>query len=234
MTFFNRYLLGKIVLFDVDGTIAETEAEGHLPAFNAAFKEFSIPWEWTLNQYGDLLRITGGFERMVAHGQSMGDPVASSEAGCELLRRVHRRKNEIYAQRLAMGLIMPRPGLIDLLGTISTTGGQWAVVTTTSLKNWEELWMHSVCRSGQIAPPVLAICGEDVVAKKPDPDAYTLALQRLGLPAERCVAIEDSENGLRAARGAGIETVVVRSQFFGHQEFPGACLVVDELADLIR
>ncbi len=234
MTRFERYLLGKTVLFDVDGTIAETEGEGHLPAFNAAFKEHSIPWEWTRSQYGELLKITGGYERMLAHAQAVGDPIGTTQEGQTLLRQVHRRKNELYAERLAAGLIPPRRGLVELLRSISENHGRWAVVTTTSQKNWDELWTHTVSRAGSVAPPLFSVCGEDVGRKKPDPEAYAVALKRLGCAADQCVAIEDSENGLGAALGAGIPTVVVRSQFFGHQAFDGAACVVDELSDLIK
>jgi len=234
VTRFERHIHGRFVLFDVDGTIAETEGEGHLPAFNGAFKEFSIPWEWSLVQYGKLLEITGGFERMLAYARSVGDPIGATEAGQEQLRRVHRRKNELYAERLARGLIPPRAGLIELLEMIARHQGQWAVVTTTSQANWHGLWTHCIARSGNVSPPRFAICGEDVRQKKPNPEAYRCALARLGVSADQCVAIEDSENGLRAACSAGIDTIVVRSQFFGHQAFSDACLVVDELSDLTR
>lgn len=221
------------VLFDVDGTIAETEGDGHLPAFNQAFREFSLAWNWSVDDYAELLKITGGFERMVAHAARIGDSIAQTAAGHQTLRAVHQRKNALYAQRLAGGEIAPRRGFVALVRAIAAAGRQWAVVTTTSRSNWEELWRHAICRGCSLPAPAIAICGEDVARKKPDPEAYLLALSRLGITAADAIAIEDSRNGLLAAQAAGIDTVIVRSRFFGHQEFPEAQRVVNELSELI-
>lgn len=221
------------ILFDVDGTIAETEGDGHLPAFNQAFREFSLAWNWSVDDYAELLKITGGLERMLAHAVRVGDPIAQTEAGHQTLRAVHQRKNALYAQRLVDGEIAPRRGFIALVQAILAAGRQWGVVTTTSRSNWEALWRHAICRDGSLPAPVLAICGEDVARKKPDPQAYALALSRLGITAADAIAIEDARNGLLAAQAAGIDTVIVRSRFFGHQEFPEARLVVNELSELL-
>ncbi len=125
-------------------------------------------------------------------------------------------------------------GFVELIEAIHSHGGHWAVVTTMSLSSWQALWKHAVLRVAPRLPePALIVCGEDVAKKKPDPEAYELALQRLRLDSSNCVAIEDSRNGLIAARGAGIRTIIVRSPFFGGQEFPEAALVVNELSELL-
>jgi HAD superfamily hydrolase (TIGR01509 family) len=229
----HKLLLHRTVLFDVDGTVAETEGQGHLPAFNAAFAEAEIPWHWSSQDYGELLKVTGGFERMLTYAKKVGFDCAFTEQGEQRFRRIHQRKNALYAERLEGGGILPRKGFVELVQAISDHGGRWAVVTTTSLSNWQALWRHAILRVAQLPQPALIICGEDVAKKKPDSEAYELALQRLRLDSSSCIAIEDSRNGLIAARGAGIRTIVVRSQFFGHQEFPEAELVINELEELL-
>lgn len=226
-------LIGKTLLFDVDGTIAETEGLGHLPAFNRAFAQAGLSWNWSVQDYAELLKVTGGYERMIAYADRRGDPIAQTVDGKALLRSVHQQKNTFYAQALVSGAVEPRAGFFALVQAIVNAGQQWAVVTTTSRSNWDELWTHAICRNRAAPPPVLAVCGEDVRAKKPDPEAYTLALSRLGISAGQAIALEDSRNGLLAARAAGIETVVVRSQFFGHEAFAEASLVVDALGGLV-
>lgn len=234
----NELLRGKTILFDVDGTIAETEGDGHLVAFNRVFEEFGLSWRWSSAQYGKLLKVTGGYERMLAYAKDVGDVIAETETGKARLLQMHRRKNAVYAEHLAAGGISPRKGLIELLHMIAAAKQSWAVVTTTSQANWQALWEQVVLRSARdqsvaIDKPAATICGEDVSNKKPDPEAYVLALIRLGLSPDQCIAIEDSRNGLLAASGAGMDVVIVRSQFFGHENFDGAKLVVSELSELL-
>lgn len=231
-------LKGKTLLFDVDGTIAETEGQGHLHAFNRVFEEFGMPWRWSVADYGRLLKVTGGYERMLAYAKETGDAIGNTEEGRARVLQMHKRKNAVYAEHLAGGGIVPRKGLIELLHAIANANQSWAVVTTTSLANWQALWQHAVLRQAHaksiaISEPIAAICGEDVARKKPDPEAYVLALSRLSLAVGKCVAIEDSGNGLAAAAGAGIDAVIVRSQFFGHEDFAGAACVVNELSELL-
>ena len=123
---------------------------------------------------------------------------------------------------------------VELIEAIHSHGGRWAVVTTMRLSNWQALWKHAVLRVAPRLPePALIVSGEDVAKKKPDPEAYELALQRLRLDSSNCVAIEDSRDGLIAARGAGIRTIIVRSRFSGGQEFTEAELVVGDLTELL-
>jgi len=221
----------KALLFDVDGTLAETEAEGHLPAFNEAFARLGIPWQWTLRDYAELLRVTGGYERMQAYARMRGDTQWRTPEGLATLREAHRLKNARYADRLKQGLVVPRLGLAGLHRQMAQAGIGWGVVTTTSRANWQALW-QSCLSNNFAAAPAFAICGEDVQEKKPHPEAYRLALDRLGLPASSCLAVEDSPNGLQAARAADLQCLVVRSVFFREADFTGALAVMDEHLDL--
>jgi beta-phosphoglucomutase-like phosphatase (HAD superfamily) len=223
----------RAVLFDVDGTISETEGDGHLPAFNQVFQEFGLPWYWRPADYAQLLGITGGAERMLAYAQTLGESFVQSADGRDRIRQMHQRKNEIYAERLKSGLIRPRQGFVDLVRKIVASKLDWAVVTTTSRANWDALWAYAIAPHGELPMPKITICGEDVAHKKPDPEAYRLALARLGLDPSDAIAIEDSPNGLRSAIDAGIDCAVVRSQFFSNADFSAARLVVSELSDLL-
>ena len=218
----------RYVLFDVDGTIAETEGNAHLPAFNRALEEAGLPWRWSSANYKHLLKTAGGFERLLRFASENGDDV---DALRDTLAAVHKNKNRHFAAIMASGAVKPRAGFADLVTSLARNDIGWCVVTTTSRGNWEALWNCSLSPLGLPAPEVI-VCGEDVAAKKPDPEAYLLALKRLNVSASQCCAIEDSRNGLLAARAAGLEVAIVRSEFFSDEHFEEAARVVDELHDL--
>ncbi len=219
----------RCVLFDVDGTIAETEGQAHLPAFNRALEEAGLPWRWSRDDYKRLLKTAGGFERLLRFAQESGnDPEVLAEA----LKRVHVAKNRHFADILAAGKLQPRAGFGELVLALARNNIAWGVVTTTSRANWQALWTHSL-QPLHLPPPVVVIAGEDVSEKKPDPEAYQLALDRLRLTARQCCAIEDSRNGMIAARMAGLPVAIVRSEFFGDERFDEAAVVVSELTELI-
>jgi HAD superfamily hydrolase (TIGR01509 family) len=220
----------RCVLFDVDGTIAETEGLAHLPAFNRALEEAGLPWRWTKEDYARLLKTAGGFERLLRFAEETGnDPGALRN----VLSGVHKAKNVHFASIMASGAVKPREGFRDLVMSLAHNDMTWGVVTTTSRSNWEALWTHSLAPLALPSPEVIVV-GEDVAAKKPDPEAYALALERLSLTAAQCCAIEDSRNGLLAAQGAGLEVAIVRSEFFAAEAFDGAAVVVDELTELVE
>ena len=223
--------VSEAVLFDVDGTLAETELEGHLPAFNEAFSRLDIPWNWSADQYQGLLKITGGLERMRAHAQGLNEGQWQSAQAEEKLMRAHQLKNILYAERMALGLISPRPGIPALIEQVISAGLQWGIVTTTSRANWEALWRG--CLSGfGLSEPDVVICGEDVSRKKPDPEAYRKALEHLGLKGHSCLALEDSPNGLLAAVAAEVPCVVVTSAFFQEGPWPDARAVLSSPLEL--
>lgn len=219
----------RCVLFDVDGTIAETEGNAHLPAFNRALAEAGLPWRWSRDDYARLLKTTGGLERLLRFAQESGN---DAEALREQLAQVHKAKNRHFEAIMEEGGVPAREGFVELVRELTDCGIAWGVVTTTSRSNWNALWTHTLSRHGLPAPSVI-ICGEDVSAKKPDPEAYQLALRWLEMPPQRCCAIEDSRNGLLAAKLAGLEVAIVRSEFFGDEKFGEASVFVDELTELL-
>jgi len=219
-------------LFDVDGTLAETEKEAHLPAFNLAFQKHGLEWRWTPSIYKGLLRVTGGYERLKTYRDflsSIGKNIDSISD--ELLKSVHLSKNAIYADLIQQGMILPRDGLIDLVETLDGNQKQWAIVTTTSQSNWRALWSQCLSKKLRSAPQAV-VCGEDVQAKKPNPEAYLLAIERLQLDPSRCLAIEDSSNGLTSALQAGIDVLIVKSYFFADEDFDGAKWVVNSFNEI--
>lgn len=219
------------LIFDVDGTLAETERDGHLPAFNAAFAELGLPWHWDERLYGDLLEVTGGKER-IRHFAELHDPARAAAADFgELVQRLHQAKTAHYVRRVGAGAIPLRPGVAELIKAAHSSGLRLAIATTTSPENVAALLHASLAPD---APDWFEVIGAgDVVpAKKPAPDIYEWVLERLALPAANCLAIEDSANGLQAARAAGLRCLVCRGEYTRDQDFSGAWQVVDSLAGI--
>lgn len=202
----------QALIWDVDGTLAETERDGHRVAFNRAFEDEGLPWHWDAATYGELLKVTGGKER-IRHWWMQLDPVAAARADAdERIRRLHARKTEHYADLVRSGAVMLRPGVQRLLGEARTEGLRLAIATTTTEANVHELLRATL---GEKAPGGFSVIGAgDVVAlKKPAPDIYAWVLQRLGLPPDACLAIEDSAPGVAAAQAAGVPVLLVRSLY---------------------
>jgi HAD superfamily hydrolase (TIGR01509 family) len=214
----------EAILWDVDGTLAETERDGHLVAFNAAFDELDIPWRWSEQRYGELLRVAGGFERLLFDMESQPlAPVAPKERNA-LARRIHALKNRRYGELVASGTLPLRAGVRELFDGCTTEGVRMAIVTTTSRSNVQALLAAQVGADWE-SRFAAVVCAEDAPAKKPDPLAYRLVLERLRLRAEQAVAIEDSAMGLAAATAAGIPVVITRSRYFADDPVPGALAV---------
>jgi len=212
------------LLWDVDGTLAETERDGHRLAFNDAFASMGLPWAWGVARYGELLRVTGGRERILADLPTQAEAPATAAEREALARELHRRKNIAYERRLAEGAIALRPGVAELLDEAASRGLRLAIVTTTSRANVAALLRHAL---GAAAKPRFetAVCGEDVAAKKPDPEAYQMALQRLALPPLATLALEDSPAGVAAARAADVPVLVTRSAYFASDTVEGVVAV---------
>lgn len=203
----------RALLWDVDGTLAETERDGHLPAFNAAFAELGLPWRWDEARYAVLLRITGGRERLLHDMADRPDAPVDAAGRAALARALHTIKNRRYAEQVDAGLVQPRPGVLRLITEAREAGALQAIVTTTSRSNVEAL-MGRMLGAHWRETFTVCICGEDVERKKPDPQAYRLALARLDLPAAAALALEDSEAGVQAASAAGVAVLLTPSVFF--------------------
>lgn len=211
------------LLFDVDGTLAETE-EGHREAFNNMFIEAGLPWLWDQAHYRDLLRVTGGKERLLHHAR-LKDPerLAAVEARLEAL---HKAKNARFAQWMKASGGALRPGVRRLIDEAKAAQLRLAVVTTTSRANLEALLAAAF--GGEALFDVI-VCGEDVRRKKPDPEAYAIALEKLGLAPDDALAFEDTRNGLIAARAAGLRVVVTPSLYSEGEDFDGAAMLASDL-----
>lgn len=219
----------KALLFDVDGTLADTE-ETHRQAFNSAFLEFQLPYAWSADQYEVLLRISGGKERLTRFFQDL--PVTESERSRLLanVANLHRVKTERYAELVAAGGSPLRPGIARLLDEALLAGIRVGIASTTTSANVAALLDAELGKGAHRRFSVIA-CGDVVPAKKPAPDIYRLALSALGLSAEEAIAFEDSANGLAAAKAAGIFTVVTPTRWTQSQDFGEADLRIAHLGD---
>ncbi|GMO11180.1 MULTISPECIES: HAD family hydrolase [Bradyrhizobium] len=215
------------LIFDVDGTLAETE-ELHRQAFNHAFARHGLDWQWDRAVYKDLLRVTGGKERMRAYHARLGSAPPLSDAD---IAELHRIKTAHYAGLVETGCCPLRPGVIELLAAAKARGQRLAIATTTSRGNIDAL-LSQVLGPNWAAGFDAIVAGDDVRHKKPAPDVYLETLARLKLGAVDCVAIEDSANGLIAASRAGIPVLITRSMFFADDDFSAARAVLDDLSEL--
>lgn len=196
----------RALIFDVDGTLADTE-EVHRQAFNAAFAERKLRWRWGPEEYARLLAVSGGKERIAHYIDGLEIPPIEKSRLKRDVPELHRAKTRLYAELLAQGALPLRAGVERLLGEARTAGLKLAIASTTTPDNLRALIEHCSPPGAPLAFDVVAT-GDEVPHKKPAPDVYLLALERLGLPAEDCIAFEDSGNGVSAAKAAGLFTVV--------------------------
>ncbi|WP_142848857.1 HAD-IA family hydrolase [Telmatospirillum sp. J64-1] len=219
----------KAIIFDVDGTIAETE-EAHRQAFNAVFKEYNTGWHWDLPLYRTLLDVAGGKERLRLFLSRHHPSMLQYEYTDRLITQMHRDKTARYLRNLAHQGLALRPGVLRLLTEARSKGVRLAIATTTYPVNVTALLRHAIGRQAADWFEVI-VAGDQVERKKPHPDIYETALERLGLPPEACIAIEDSRKGMLAALGAGVPTVVTRSAWSSHEDFTGAQAVISDLGE---
>ncbi len=220
----------KAIIFDVDGTLADTE-DGHRRSFNQAFAESGLDWHWDVPLYDKLLKVTGGKERIkyfVSDFLPSFDKPADYD---DFVKRLHALKTEHYTRLLSTGEIPLRPGIAQLIADARQRGIRLAIATTTTPANVTALIEQGLGADGMSIFESVG-CGDIVPAKKPAPDIYFWVLNEMGLKADECIALEDSENGLRSSLAAGIRTYVTTNFYTQHQNFDGAAAVFDDLSDL--
>ncbi|MEG9247173.1 HAD-IA family hydrolase [Arthrobacter sp. Soc17.1.1.1] len=220
------------LIFDCDGVLADTEQYGHLPAFNRTFSEFGVPVQWSVDEYAEKVKIGGGKERMrsiltpaLVAELSLNDDSSTDAA----ILAWHKRKTEIYKGLVESGVMPARPGIARIVREAHDAGWTLAVASTSAEPAVRAVLAHAV--GDNLASHFAVFAGDIVPAKKPAPDIYLLALSELRVPADDAIVVEDSGNGLRAAVGAGLATVVTVSGFTREEDFTGAALVVSSLGD---
>lgn len=221
------------LIFDCDGVISDTERDGHLPAFNQLFEEAGVPLRWTEETYGQALRIGGGKERLAALltpevARELGLP-ADPEQRRTIVARWHQRKTQIYVELARSGMLPPRPGIVRIVDEARAAGWQLAICSTSAEPSVRAILGSTV--GPEVAAGFTVLAGDVVPRKKPAPDIYLLALERLHVDARDAVVVEDSRNGLLAATAAGLVTVVTVNGYTEDEDFREAALVVSSLGD---
>jgi len=218
----------KALIFDQDGVIIDTERDGHRVAFNQTFKEFGYDFEWDVEKYHELLQVAGGKERMrhYLHTEGFGVEVKPEEED-DLIRRMHKRKTEIVIGLIESGKLPLRPGVKRLMQEANDRGLTLGICTTSN-----ERAAHAVAYN--ILKDIrfdFVLAGDVVSKKKPDPEIYNLALERTGLKPEECIVIEDSRNGVLAAKAAGMNVVATTNVYTEQEDLSEADIVVTCLGD---
>jgi HAD superfamily hydrolase (TIGR01509 family) len=220
----------KAIIFDVDGTLADTE-DAHRIAFNKSFAENGLDWNWDVALYDKLLKVTGGKERIKYFVETCLPDFAKPADYDDFVKNLHLVKTAHYNDMLRDGLIPLRPGIKQLIQDAHAGGIRLAISTTTSPENVATLLEVGLGKDWGKHFDAIG-CGDIVPNKKPAPDIYFWVLDKLGLPASDCIALEDSNNGLRSALAAGIRTYVTTNPYTHKQNFADAAGIFNDLSDL--
>ncbi|PTQ87041.1 HAD family hydrolase [Nitrosomonas ureae] len=220
----------QAVLFDVDGTLADTEQDGHRVAFNAAFQQFNLDWNWDIDLYGKLLEITGGKERIRYFMENFVPTELNKNDLTNWIASLHKAKTKYFESLMETGNIPLRPGVARLIQELRQKKIKFAIATTTTMENVTSLLKSTLGEESIDWFDVIG-AGDIVPSKKPAPDIYHWVLNQLDLPAQQCIAIEDSENGLKSARAALLPTLITVSGYTHQQRFDEAVAVLSDLGE---
>ncbi|MDJ0555570.1 MAG: HAD family hydrolase [Microcoleaceae cyanobacterium MO_207.B10] len=218
------------LIFDVDGTLAETEKDGHRVAYNRAFAEAGLDWEWSTSLYGELLTVSGGKERIDYYISNYQPKLELSIPRDKLIDQLHASKCEYYQELIATGTIPLRPGIKRLLTEARKNQMRLAIATTSALPNVTTLLEYTLGKESISWFEIIA-AGDMVPEKKPAPDIYYYVLEKMNIQANNCIVFEDSDNGLEAALKVGLRTVVTVNDYTKNQDFTGAKLVLNHLGE---
>lgn len=217
----------QALLFDCDGVLVDTERDGHRVAFNLAFRDAGLAVDWSVERYGELLEIAGGKERMTHFFDADGWPEATGDRA-EFIKALHAAKTDHFMGLIREGRMTLRPGVRDLIAGARAADIPVAICSTSNVRAVRGIVDEVI--GGDLARGIQVFAGDMVPAKKPDPAIYLLGAQTLGVDPARCVVIEDSNIGLRAAKSAGARCVVTKSTYTGAEDFATADMVTDDLA----
>jgi len=227
----------KAIIFDCDGVLVDTERDGHRVAFNKAFAQKGYAIEWSVELYGKLLEISGGKERMIHYFDSYGWPSnvvdLATPYGADkdaLIKELHKLKTDLFIQIIESGELPLRPGIARLIDEAIAADVTLAICST-SHERAVNLVAEKLLGSERKTRFSAILAGDVVSKKKPDPEIYNLASERLSLEPSKCVVIEDSRNGLLAAKAAGMYCVITTNGYTKEEDFTEADLIVSELGD---
>jgi HAD superfamily hydrolase (TIGR01509 family) len=225
----------KTLIYDCDGVLADTERDGHLVAFNQMWRENGVDWQWSVEQYAEKVKIGGGKERMFSLGKdddfrAVYDVPESDDEWWETVLGWHKRKSAIYKELIAAGTLPGRPGVKRLAEAAYARGWTLVVCSTSALSSVQAV-LHHVMGEETASKFAGVFAGDMVTAKKPAPDIYNLAVEKLDLDPADCVVIEDSRNGLLAAVAAGMTCVITFNQLTQNEDFSEAAIVLSSLGD---